>query len=186
MKGQSTAQTGDINLAAALMSCGIPLDFVCPVTLIESTTRDKPYGSFRLLPISEDGMEDTQSLMSFWDGGPIREDHPMIDICQFIRDKPHGVLKPDEWLAHAVDWLRARGDEIPGIRKVDDIPLFTKSLPNERRSYILAFVFNRWTCLQLYNQSRRATHKQDDQRHILIDHKLNRNTRNELLARWEG
>jgi hypothetical protein len=98
------------------MSCGIPLDLECPVKLIESSQRNKPYGSFLLSAISEDGQEDTKKLMDFWSGGEVpRIGHPFIAICEFIRAKPHGVFSADDWLAHAIDWLAARDLKCPGL-----------------------------------------------------------------------
>ena len=188
LTGQSTFQTGDVNLASALMACSIPLDRDCPVKLIESTTRDKPYGSFLVCAISEDGMEDTQALMEFWtNGGTLRDGHPLPRICEFIKAKPNGILSPDEWLDHAVDWLKARSIPLPGLRRMSDVPAFVQALPQSLESYILAFVYNRWTCFQLYNNARRAIHQsRGDQLHTLIDSRLPKHQRNELLARLEG
>ena len=170
------------------MSCGIPLDVNCPVKLIESSTRNKPYGSFMVCSISEDGMEHTDILMDFWTNGrELRENHPLPKISDVIKAKPHGVLSPDEWLDHAVDWLKARSIELPGLRKMEDVPRFVRALPQSLESYVLAFVYNRWTCFQLYNNARRAIHQTSDpQHHTLIDSRLPKHQRNELLARLEG
>jgi hypothetical protein len=187
MTGQSTYQTGDVNLAAALMAVGIPLDIECPVKLIESSYRGKPYGSFLLAAISEDGQEDTKKLMDFWSGGDVpRIGHPFVAICEFIRAKPEGVLSSEDWLTHAIDWLADRDLKCPGLVKIDDIPDFVKPLRNAIQSYILAFVYNRWTCFQLYNNARRSVHQSAGNRHTMIDTKLAKPLRNELLARLEG
>ena len=186
MTGQGTCQCGDVNLTAALMSCGIPLDAVSPIVIIESEDAGKDYGSWRLAVTSEDGMEDTKSLMSFWNGGEIRDDHPLVEISSFIRGRPIGRLSVSEWLDYAMDWLKEQGHQVPQIKSIDDIPLFTKALPDDVRSYILAFVFNRATCLRLYSNAKRSVHKSRDDRHVMIDRKLPRHQKSELLSRFEG
>jgi hypothetical protein len=184
--GKSAYHTGDINLASALMACGIPLDPETPVRLIESGNGSS-YGSFRVGAFSEDGQEDTMAIMHAWAGrSELRADHPVPIISEFIRAKPFGCTTSADWLGHAIDWLREREYIVHGVRCIEDIPFYVKPLPQSVASYILAYVYNRETCFRLYNEARRAVHMRDEDRHVLIDSHLPKWQRNELLSRFQG
>jgi hypothetical protein len=184
--GKSTYNTGDINLAAACMAVGIPLDPVQPVRIIESSDGHS-YGSFSLGPWSEDGQESTESIMDHWSKrAGLRDDHPIVAISHFIAGRPIQKMSMTEWLEYAIDWLGERGHQVQGVASISDIPERVNPLPQSLTSYILAFVYNRQTCFHLYNDSRRAVHMSNGESHVLIDHKLPKWQRNELLSRYQG
>ena len=185
-QGQVSRQTGDINLAAALMACAIPLDRGCPVRVIESELQ-KPYASFKVGESSADGVHITEHLMLHWSRQKfLPEGHPFATICDFIKAKPEGKLSPDQWLDHAVCYLTAQGVSLPGLRSITDIDSFVVKFPQAPESYILAFVANRQVCQNLYHAARRAVYMTEGDAHTLIDSKLPAWQRNELLSRLQG
>lgn len=187
LTGHSTRQTGDINLAAALMACAIPLDRDDPVRLIESASTQSPYASFRLAASSADGVHSTDACNGHWSGRePLPEHHPFAVVCRFIRARPAKRMSVSEWLDHAVDYLSDMGVSLPGLRTYDDIPDFIRALPTAPESYVLAFVYNRRTCLDLFRDAARAVHQSRGNAHSLIDHRLSKPLRNELLSRLQG
>ena len=185
--GTSSRQTGDINLAAALMAVAIPLVENDPVRVIEAGHLGKPYGSFRVTESSADGKHTTEACMGHWSGTkPLSDTHPFAAICRFIEGRPEGYLTADDWLGYAIDYLRDRGIEIPGLARIEDISAFVAALPAAPESYILAFVANRWTCNKLYQKARRAVFQQRGDARTLIDSKLPEWQRRELLSRLQG
>jgi len=186
MKGESNIQTGDINLAAAIMACAIPLVRECPVRVIEHDGA-KPYASFSLSASSNDGKHITEKLMAYWGNSEgLHNDHPFAKICSFIKARPDGRLSAGEWLDHAVDYLTAQGVALPGLRRIEDIDAFVTKFPTLVESYILAFVANRSVCLNLYHAARRAVFMRRDEASALIDSQLPVWQRNELLSRLQG
>lgn len=185
MKGENSRQTGDVNLAASLMACGISLSASNPVKIIESWRGS--YGAWMLDPYSADGKNITEKLMLFWVSGEgIDKSHPFSQISKFIRSRPDGVSNSDEWLAWAVDYLCDNGIVIPGLARVSDIERFVAALPAALESYILAFVHNRDVCLQLYRKAKRSIHMSRNDSHTMIDVSLPKWQRLELLSRLEG
>ena len=181
---------GDINLVAACMSLGIPLDASQPVTLVENVKRGN-YASFFIAEFSDDGSEITDDLMAYWSGAkPIPPGHGFAAICDFIRARPRGIQKSADLLGFAVDYLRERGHALPGLRKIDDIPDFVKALPENDASHVLAYVWNRDLCWQLFRQASRQVYYQqgegNETRRALIDARLPRWQAKELLSRLQG
>lgn len=189
-QGQGSRQTGDINLAAALMACAIPLDAISPVRVIMSDFQ-RPYASFKIGESSSDGIHITETLMRYWSGEkPLPDDHPFVKISHFIKGKPEGKLTADDWLSYAVSHLSSQGVSLSGLRRISDIESFVTRFPKNPESYILAFVANRVVCQDLYHNARRSTYKSVESdgaaKHTLIDSKLPTWQRNELLSRLQG
>lgn len=185
--GTSCRQTGDINLAAALMACAIPLDRNDPVRIIEADGIEKPYASFRVTEASLDGKHVTEACMDHWAKAKLLPDsHPFAVICAFLDGRPPGQMKADDWLGYAIGYLRERGIETPGLARISDIEAFVNALPTSPESYILAFVANRKTCLDLYYAGTRAVFMTRNDSHTLIDSKLPAWQRRELLSRLQG
>lgn len=181
--------TGDINLASALMALGIPLDPLNPVSLIDNLGQD--YGSFALAACSEDGTEDTARLMDHWSGIIMLPlNHGFSIICEFIKARPRGVQRTDDVLAFAVDYLIQRGETLPGLRTIHDVPAFVSALPEGFASYVLAYVWNRNLCFKLYNSaSRKVFYSETDgneTRRALIDRRLPKWQAKELISRLQG
>lgn len=188
--GQASRHTGDINLAAALMSVGIPLDPHEPVFLVEPEN-GKAYGSFSLLPYAEDGSESADHLLEVWNGGAkIHSDHGFAHICSFIRARPREIQRGDDLLAFAMDWLAERGDVLAGLRRFEDIPRFVQQLPATRAGYVLAYIWNRDVCYKLYQNARRKLYYRAghgaETHHALLDSRLPRWQAKEILSRLNG
>lgn len=181
---------GDINLVAAVMALGVPLDSLQPVSLIENAHREK-YASFYLTEYSDNGTEQTETLMEYWNGTrQIPAGHGFAAICAFIKARPRGIQKSADLLDFAVDYLQERGHALPGLRKLEDVPRFVSALPESDASHILAYVWNRDVCWQLFRQAARQVYYQDGEgaeaRRALIDTRLPRWQARELLSRLQG
>ena len=191
--GSSVHRTGDINLVAAIMSLGIPLDPTDPVAVIESdvTQGGKPYGSFALTEYSQDGTEDTESLMEAWNGEKrLDPSHGFAQICQFIRSRPRGIQKSSDLLDFAVEYLQKRGHKLPGLKGIGDIPGFVSALPECEASHVLAYVYNREVCYQIYNTASRKLYYQSghgsETKRSIIDTRLPRWQAKEILSRLDS
>jgi hypothetical protein len=190
INGKAARQSGDINLVAAIMAMGVPLDFVNPLNIIEPE-HGQPYTSYRLCESSPDGSELTERLLEAWSGSiTLPPDHGFISICRFIKSRPRGIQRSDDLMDFAVDYLTERGHRLTGLHSFDDIPAFVGGLPNSESSYILAYVWNRDLCFQLHKRSARKTYMTEgtgsDARHAMIDTALPRWQVNELLSRLQG
>lgn len=185
--GDSARNTGDINLASALMAVGIPLDPACPVKVIESESAAKPYASFRLMPSSMDGEHNTDQLMRVWSGtesAPYA--HPFVEVCRFIKCRPDGKMNSAAWLDFAVDYLTAMGIKLRGVARLSDIESFVMSLPKATESYILAFVHNRNLCVDICRHAVRTVHMTNGASHIAIDTHLPAWQKRNLLSIFGG
>jgi hypothetical protein len=184
--GKNTRQVGDINLAAALMAVGIPLDPECPVKIIDGGG-EKSYASFRVCAYSDDGQHQTDACMGHWSNiEPFTPDNPFAVVCKFISGRPAGKLSAADWMDYAVDYLQSQGVQLPGLRQVSDIGSFVAAIPTAPESYVLAFVANRQTCLALYRNATRSVYMQRGDRHAVIDNTLPKWQRMEILSRLQG
>ena len=158
--GNNATQSGDINLVSALMACAIPLKKDSPVNLISSETSERVYARFALEAASDDGKHTSQACVDHWTGA--------------------------KRLDYAVDYLSKKGIALPGLRGISDIPSFVSALPSNPESYVLAFVANRKTCLDLFHNARRSVFMQTESGSALIDTRLSKPVRNEFLSRLQG
>lgn len=187
--GQSQRHSGDINLVAALMSIGIPLDTTDPVTVLDNAKGH--YGTFHFLEYSDDGSTDVETLLEYWNGKrPIPDGHGFGYVCAFIRARPRGVQASDDLLDFAIDYLRERGHQMPGLRRLSDVPAFVQALPQGEAAYVLAYVWNRDLCYQLYRSASRKVYYEEgsgvDTRRALLDTRLPKWQAKELLSRLQG
>jgi len=136
-------RTGDINLAAALLSVGILPAPERAVTIIQPED-GRRYASFRLLPTSADGVENIAKLMAFWSGeGSLAASHGFPVICDFLAARPRNCRTSDDMLDFAFEWFAQRGHKVATVRGIDDIPAFVESMPDCPAAYVLAFIHNR-------------------------------------------
>jgi len=190
LNGTAGRHSGDINLIAALMSQGIPLDPVMPISIIEPTNAPN-YASYRYGDVSDDGTLATDTLIDSWNGDvPLPPEHGFSQVCRFIRARPRGVQRTDDLLGFAVDYLRERGHTLPGLRCLKDVPAFVNALPDGEAAYILAYLWNREICFQLHKQATHQVHMTEgsgkEQRHALLDTKLPKWKSTELLSRLQN
>ena len=187
--GESAVRTGDINLVSALMSLGIPLDPIDPVHVVENARG--VYGSYSVLECSDDGSEATETLLDHWNGTkPLAPDHGFAQICQFIRARPKGIQSTNDLLGFAVDYLRQQGHGLPGLKSIDDVPQYVATAPLGEAAHVLAYVWNRDLCFQLYRKTTKKLFYEEgtgkDTRRALIDTRLPRWQAKELLSRLQG
>jgi hypothetical protein len=191
LTGTVLRHSGDVNLVAALMSLGIPLENDDPVSVVDSPNASRPYGSFRFHDLSDDGETDAETLMQAWSGDIVLEDtHGFAQICRFIRARPRGSQRSDALLDFAIEYLQERGHTMPGLRTLNDIPDFVRALPQGEAAYVLAYVWNREICYQLFRQASRRVHLTEgtgkDTRHAILDTRLPKWKSRELLSRLQG
>jgi hypothetical protein len=181
--------SGDLNLVATMMSLGIPLDPLQPVSLVE--TDHAIYSSYWVGEYSDDGAECASTISEYWSGESTPPPgHGYRYISEFIRARPKGIQKTDDLLGFAVDYLIGKGHALPGFKSIKDVPGFVNALPNHESSYILAYVYNRDVCYQLHRLAARKVFYEngngDDARRAIIDTRLPRWKAKELLSRLEG
>jgi hypothetical protein len=181
--------TGDINLVATMMALGIPLDPICPVSVIDD--HGTTYSTYHVAEYSVDGVESSDQISEFWAGRePSPPGHGYRHISDFIRSRPRGIQQTEDLLAFAVDYLVERGHKLPGVRSIADVPAFVAALPNDRASYVLAYVYNREVCYQLHKLASHKVYYEDgqgdDTRRAIIDTRLPRWKAKEILSRLEG
>jgi len=183
-------QTGDINLAAALMACGVPLSPEDPVTIIQPEN-GRRYGSFRLMEITMDGRDKTADLMSAWDGKKdLPPGHGFEMICRFLRERPDDCRHTDDLMDFAMAWLGRLGFPCAGVRTFDDVPQFVTGRPASVDAFVLAFIHCRELIFQAYRRSKtdhfmiRGSGR--DSRYAIISDNLPRWQRRELTSRLNG
>lgn len=186
-------QTGDINLAAALMACGVPLSPTDPAVMVQP--EDGPrYASFRLLDRTIDGKDETDSMMARWKhGGALPPDHGFSIIADFLierRERAPEAKSTDEMIAFAVDYMTAQGRAagMNGVRNVNDIPDRLRRAPHTPETFILAFVHCRDLLFGIINKMKRTDYhfQRDEVRHAIISNTLPAWQRKELTARING
>lgn len=187
-QGEGSRHTGDVNLASALMACGVPLSASMPVRLIERRD-ERPYATFHIEEQTEDGTETTEDLIDYWNGSaPMPADHGMRFISEFIKARPRGIQSSADLLDFAMGYLGK--DSPPGLRNLGDIPAYVEALPKGQAAYVLAYIWNRDVCFKLYNSANRQIYYQEgdgrEARRALIDTRLPRWQAKELISRLNG
>jgi hypothetical protein len=190
MENLQCVQTGDINLAAAIMSCGLPLSPVEPVRLIENQRDGAKYARFTIEPFSMDGKTIADDLINHWVGrAKLPESHGFAQICAFLEERPHHIKRTPDLLDFAIDYLCSMGMEPHGIRTIRDVADYVNT-HESMASYILAFVSNRDLCHALFiNASHQRYYEAgegDERRRALLSTALPRRAASELLARLNG
>lgn len=144
MTGQTSFGTGDINLAASLITLGIPPDATEPVRLI-ACENGKDYTRFHVGHLSYCGKYQTAAMMAGWSDpvtfkllGP---NHPLNVLMGFITARPRGCSNLDQWLEHAAAFLKMPMDAVRSNFK--SITKTCQASPECPSSYVLAFVRNR-------------------------------------------
>lgn len=188
--GKITRQSGDINLIAAMMACGIMLDHESPCRVMDSED-GRTYSSFSYLPFSADGTTSADRLMAHWLGSIVLPDDDGFPvICQFIKSRPKGAQRSHDLFDFAMTWLESRGHKIHGLASFDGIPAYVASLPKSEASYVLAYVWNREICYLLHKRVGRSVHLGDASKNggrcAIISEKLPQWQRKELLSRYLG
>ncbi len=178
--------TGDVNLAAALMSMGIPLTEGDPCSLV---LRDDgtSYARFHVNKLSIKGDKRTDVLMRFWKSPKSCHDPAFSDIMNFVRlGLDRGARRCLEWLDLAHDYISdMSGGKVNMPTKIKDIPDIINTNPDASHAYILAYVYNRNHLWDIVGTARRRIMITRGDNHAMIDGHLEKWKRNEILARLE-
>jgi hypothetical protein len=144
--------TGDLNLAAAILSMGIPPETM-PVKLI-ATSGGKDYVRFMMKEVSIDGTLNTRSLMVAWDNyytySKNNPDCIFTKIMTFVRSKPGDCKTYLNWCEYGSEWLEISMAACK--RYMTGEPKIWQSAPDSEPAYILAFITNRFWLLNLAKQ----------------------------------
>jgi hypothetical protein len=179
--------TGDINLAAAIMALGIPMDPHRPCHIIHKDD-GKSYGRFMLLSQSIDGKHQIGDLMEGWNNpAGLAGNHPFAWLMAFIRERPQGVSTPDDWIGYAHDYLAERSKAKPGMpTRLAHIPDFVTAFADDLAGYVFAFIDCRNLAFLEFKAAKHQVMQTRGRAHAIIDANLSRPIRNEILARLEG
>lgn len=144
MKGQSSFSSGDLNLAAAMMTVGIPLDSKIPLELV-AKCNGQDYVRFHFDQVSHCGKFRAVVMNEAWSNSIAfkRENpgNPFGIIMDFITARPNGCTNQDDWLCHAADFL---GLSVKAVRQTyADISNTCKASPESPVSYVCGFIRNR-------------------------------------------
>lgn len=178
--------TGDLNLAAAIMTMGVPPEKEA-VKLIASTS-GQDYVRFSLCKESIDGRISTALLMMAWNESDkhikANPDSMFGKIMQFIKARPHDCKKYIEWCEYASDWLGLSKNQVRILMTKE--PKIWDSSPDSEPAYILGFVANRFNLLDVANKFQREGnfHVYDERGKAvsLISEKLPKRMRDYLLS----
>lgn len=179
-QGDSFFVTGDINLAAALMSVGIPLCKGAECEII-ADDRGGVYGRFRFDPISQDGKFSTRQCNEIF-GGLRSEAHPFQWICDFIGDRPMQKMNAAEWLEYAFDEAKKMGVSLPKF-DFKSVEVHIAKNPDAMESYYFAFACNRAVCVEAYKTAKRSHMTTHGSGFAVIDSNMPRHQQRELLGR---
>lgn len=185
-----TCQTGDLNLAAALMACGVPLSQQDPIAIIQPE-HGKRYGSFRLGPATIDGEDETRDLMDAWTGKlPLPPAHPFQTISDFLKSRPENCRSTPDMFDYAIAYLRMESLAVSGVARITDIPAFVERNRKSTAAFILAFVHCREMLFQQFTRARTDHYLQrgsgQEIRRAMISSNLPKWQRAELTSRLNG
>lgn len=172
--------TGDINFATALMSIGIPnaQDVPCKIISHENGT---VYSRYYFEAHSIDGKYNTLDMSRAWSRmDTLPADNPLHHISAFVKTAQKGY-KPSDWLAHAIDAYQLRH-----IANFDDAKNHIEKFPNNAESYCLAFACNRKEILHLHNVAVQSIYMTSGKASAMIDAKLAKPHKIELVSRLNG
>ena len=187
MENSNTLNTGDINLAASLMSMGIPLSTVEPCSLVMRDNGTN-YARFHVLSRSVDGAFETERFMKYWKLPSECGESNFIAVMAFVKEGiKNKVVRSDEWFDFAINYLENMGEKVEDLpAKMSLIPDYIRQFPDSATAHTLAFAFNRDDCWQCVQKARRRIMITRGESHAAIDVNLPEWKRNELLARLEG
>jgi hypothetical protein len=144
--------TGDLNLAASIMTMGVPPERE-GLKLIASTN-GKDYVRFSLCDQSIDGKISTALLMMAWNES---EKHIAKNpscmfgkIMAFIKARPSDCRSYIEWCEYASSWLELSMNQVRLWMTKE--PKIWETSPDSEPAYILGFIANRFNLLDVANK----------------------------------
>lgn len=153
MKKEQAFGSGDLNLAASMLTMGIPPSATEPIRLI---ARDDggDYTRFHFSELSYCGKYDPTTLSAAW-SAPERfkaenQGHPFGKLMDFIREKPRGCRREGDWLEHAAKYLGLPVDSVrETYRRISQV---CKASPDSEVSFVCAFIRNREDLIEASRQ----------------------------------
>jgi hypothetical protein len=144
MTGKKTFGCGDINLAACILTMGVPPEQRDPVSLI-ARDNGQDYIRFHFGEQSPCGFYTPEALSHAWSNvASFKAEHPGHSfglLMDFIANRPQGCTSQDDWLSYAATFLAL---PIDGVRKTyRDIGKVCLASPESPVSYVCAFIRNR-------------------------------------------
>lgn len=177
--------TGDLNLAAACMSVGVPLDDSRGAVKVILSDNSREYCRFFLMPVTVDGRVTTERLMQAWtkrDRGLGGEAFGWL--MDFLSEKPGGVVSLSDWFGWAHDWLRSQRELGHWPGSLDKVAEFVARHPDDKPGHVFAFLLNRDVCFHLAKRAMEnpQIHMRHGARgHILMDAKAPKWRREQFL-----
>jgi len=176
----SSFGTGDINLACALMSLGIPLDEFNPCTVV-AHQNGHVYSRYHFGAVSINGRFKTVEMSNGWSlSHSIPFVHPLRIISDFVKDAPRG-MKLKDWFNYAHEVFN-----IGHLRTFEDADRHVTSFPENPESYCLAFILNRQELLSLHLRANRETFMTNGTASALIGVGMPKRQKQELINRMNG
>lgn len=136
--------SGDINLAAAILTLGVPPDSRSAIELI---ARDdgKDYIRFHFGESSFCGKYTPESLSDAWSNPKAlkaqQPGHPFSLLMDFIAARPRGYMSVDDWQDHAADFMQL---PLEAIRKAyKEVGKTCRAAPESPLAYVCAYIRNR-------------------------------------------
>lgn len=177
--------TGDLNLAAACMAVGVPLDETRGAVKVILSDNGREYCRFFLMPLSLDGQLGTKDLMTAWssrsgDGAG----HAFGWLMRFLADKPRDVSTLSDWFGWAHDWLRGQRELGRWPTTLEKASEFVNRHPEDKAGYVFAFLVNRDLCFQLAKaamESPQVHMRHGRTGHILMDERTPKWRREQFL-----
>jgi hypothetical protein len=179
--------TGDLNLAAAILTSGVPPEAV-PVKLI-ATSSGKDYVRFMMRDTSIDGTIKTSSLFGAWDSFQTftkeQPDFFFTKIMKFIHSRPSDCHSYIEWCEHASAWLEISMAACK--RYMTGNPKIWETSPDSEPAYILGFIANRFWLLDMAKNFQKTGNfdvmTERGKAIALISEKLSKQKREYLISR---
>jgi hypothetical protein len=144
--------TGDLNLASAIMTMGVPPEHEA-LKLIASTN-GKDYVRFNLRDQSIDGQISTPLLMAAWNESEkhiTQKPNCMFGkIMGFIKARPADCRNYIEWCEFAASWLGLSRNQVRIWMTKE--PKIWETSPDSEPAYILGFIANRFNLLDVANK----------------------------------
>jgi hypothetical protein len=162
------------------MALGVSLNTLEPCSLI-SHENGSVYSRYNFDPVSVDGKWITIELSRGWSRiDTLPASHPLVAISSFVRSGSHGMTVA-EWLEHAIDSF-----ELTHVTSTQSAMDHIRAFPENPESYCLAFVCNRYTLLDLHHRATRKIYMTNGAAKVLVDAKLPRYQKQELINRLNG
>jgi hypothetical protein len=148
---------------------------------IIASDNGKTYGQFRFYTISDCGKYTADDCNAIF-AGQQNPSHPFTHICNFVRNKPTGVISAAEWLTYAFDAAKDHTARLPRYDEISAIDYVARN-PDSVESYGFAFAINRRKAFELITKSRRSHLHNNGKSAATISSNLPKHIANELLGR---